>query len=514
MPTRYYPLCAILACMLFVSPVFGQDNLRTLSADPALHQDVLGIGAQIPSLERRSIRDAVLASVAGPDAQLLIMQLSKSWDAGAEDWQDETRLTYTRNSSGISTGYLAEEWDEGSGAWVPSLRQVSTLDANNRATESLTEAWDTEANGGLGDWAPLSRISRTWNDQGRVLVSTTEYWDDGSGAYFIYSRSTNTYDASGTRVDQTVFESGLFGPLEPRLRYTFEYDGAGRTTRRFHETYDSGSGTFQNYGDRRWTYDSNGEEVEDLELRWNPATSGWDESYRTSTSYVPNSAGPSMITATEERWNGAWEYVERNILEASPSLLAPTEVIDTDQDWDPLANGGLGDWVNVDQNVTSVENLRPVISTYRTWDVFLGAWVDEDRETVEYDGEGNVVSSLGEVWDGSAWLNSTLLLMTYDEFSSVAVENDVAVDGFHLDANYPNPFSTTTTISFSVPTPEHVTIDIFDMLGRRVRTVLDTPLASGEHKVTVDADDLPVGLYVYRLNGEHFRASRSMLLVR
>jgi hypothetical protein len=532
MAARYRWIVAILALLCLASPSNGQPATRTsghdLTAIPgSLHPLISISDPTVGNLADQALLESAWPAhqaAANPAAALLMQQLSRIWDplaaGGLGDWLDESRVTFTRNASGREIGLLIEDWHVASESWIPSYRQSTTLDSNGRAVERIDEQWDPDANGGQGGWAPALRVTFTWNDQNRIIVSMTEFWDEDSGDYIIYSRLTTTYDASGERVEQQVFESGLFGPLSPSLRYSFEYDEDGNTIRRLYESYNTLAGEFVNNEDLYYSYDSNGELIEELEFDWDAAANGgaggWVNYYRTTTVYFPNSGTPTQIVETEQSWDGggaAWVNVERNVLEGSPSLVEPTEIVDTDQDWDPSANGGLGDWLNVDRSITSVEDLRPVSFVAQEWNAAQGAWVNEDRETVEYDASGNAVSSLGEIWNGAAWENATLLLMTYEEFSTAIADEHIS-RGHRLESNYPNPFTESTTISFTVDAPEHVTLEVYDLLGRRVRTIIDADLPPGKHNATVAGGTLPAGLYVYRLNGRHFSESRSMLLVR
>lgn len=63
----------------------------------------------------------------------------------------------------------------------------------------------------------------------------------------------------------------------------------------------------------------------------------------------------------------------------------------------------------------------------------------------------------------------------------------------------PNPFSGTTTIRFVLADPRHVTLKVFDMLGREIVTLVNSLLPPGQHSVVFSAGDLPSGVYYYRL---------------
>ena len=87
-------------------------------------------------------------------------------------------------------------------------------------------------------------------------------------------------------------------------------------------------------------------------------------------------------------------------------------------------------------------------------------------------------------------------------------------DSYRLDQNFPNPFNPVTTITFSMPESSHVTLEIFDLQGRRVATLVDGQRSAGDHTVTFDAAQLSSGAYLYRLHAGEYVRSRQMMLVK
>jgi hypothetical protein len=84
---------------------------------------------------------------------------------------------------------------------------------------------------------------------------------------------------------------------------------------------------------------------------------------------------------------------------------------------------------------------------------------------------------------------------------------------FSLSPNYPNPFNSSTTIRYNLPTDSPVTIDIYDILGRKVQTLLDVKEQAGAHQVNWDAANLPSGAYFARLKaGEQTQSVKMMLM--
>jgi len=83
-----------------------------------------------------------------------------------------------------------------------------------------------------------------------------------------------------------------------------------------------------------------------------------------------------------------------------------------------------------------------------------------------------------------------------------------------LFPNYPNPFNPTTTISYSLPRNGFVQLNVHDLLGREVASLVNEEQAMGNYKVEFNASSLTSGIYFYRLQSGSFVESRKMVLLR
>jgi len=83
-----------------------------------------------------------------------------------------------------------------------------------------------------------------------------------------------------------------------------------------------------------------------------------------------------------------------------------------------------------------------------------------------------------------------------------------------LDQNYPNPFNPSTILPFTVPNADHVRLEVYDILGRRVAVLIDGFTPAGEHRIPFDASGLASGVYIYRMATADVSFSRKMLLLR
>ena len=96
-----------------------------------------------------------------------------------------------------------------------------------------------------------------------------------------------------------------------------------------------------------------------------------------------------------------------------------------------------------------------------------------------------------------------------------SITNAIAVaETFGLGQNYPNPFNPSTVISYSIPNDGHVTLKVYDDLGRVVATLVDQNQNVGSHSVTFDASHLASGIYFYRLVSGTYVSMKKMLLMK
>jgi flagellar hook assembly protein FlgD len=101
------------------------------------------------------------------------------------------------------------------------------------------------------------------------------------------------------------------------------------------------------------------------------------------------------------------------------------------------------------------------------------------------------------------------------QFSPTGVEEEIIGPPriFSLSQNYPNPFNTSTTIEYSLPEEAVVTIEIYDILGCKIETLVSGRQAAGSHAVVWEAEDVPSGVYFYRIEaGEYSQTQKCVLL--
>ena len=91
---------------------------------------------------------------------------------------------------------------------------------------------------------------------------------------------------------------------------------------------------------------------------------------------------------------------------------------------------------------------------------------------------------------------------------------DLPVTEYNLAQNYPNPFNPTTEIFYQIPQTGQVTLKIYDILGKEIKTLIDEPKNKGRYSVKFDASRLASGIYIYQLKVNDYMNSKKMILLK
>ena len=85
---------------------------------------------------------------------------------------------------------------------------------------------------------------------------------------------------------------------------------------------------------------------------------------------------------------------------------------------------------------------------------------------------------------------------------------------FSLDQNYPNPFNPATIIKYALQKRTRVKIIVYDITGKKIKTLIDKNQNAGKYSITFNAGDLASGIYIYTLKTNTFLQSRKMILIK
>ena len=94
------------------------------------------------------------------------------------------------------------------------------------------------------------------------------------------------------------------------------------------------------------------------------------------------------------------------------------------------------------------------------------------------------------------------------------LELEIISQHYSLNQNYPNPFNPSTRISYSIPSQSHISLKLYDVLGREVAILMNKEQPVGNYEVEFDASDLTSGVYFYRIQAGDFVETKKMVLMK
>jgi hypothetical protein len=110
---------------------------------------------------------------------------------------------------------------------------------------------------------------------------------------------------------------------------------------------------------------------------------------------------------------------------------------------------------------------------------------------------------------GYTWIGDTT-----DVYTAIDQRAERILTSYKLNQNYPNPFNLSTRIDYSIPRSDFVTLEVYNMLGQKVASLVNQYQNAGEYQITCDALDIPSGIYFYQIRSGSFNQTKKMLLLK
>ncbi len=204
-----------------------------------------------------------------------------------------------------------------------------------------------------------------------------------------------------------------------------------------------------------------------------------------------------------------------------------------------------GIWPRVVQNASEY-GLDGAVTRYRTWSearevlssggrismsvslplysghlMMLAGFTNDGRPIVHDPAKSNGYSYIFNKTDLSmSWFNKGGIAYTFYKADSVTTSLEEAptgtnlTHGFQLYQNYPNPFNASTNITFTITSQIHVSLKIYDVLGNEIETLLNEEKSPGTYKLNWHTNNIPSGIYFYKLQTGEYSELKKMILLK
>lgn len=296
-------------------------------------------------------------------------------------------------------------------------------------------------------------------------------------------------------------------------QYAYEYGSNNKVTSL---TYSIWYETNWNYYTQILTkYNEDNKIIEFTTLRWNGEN--WLPNSKSSNYYDENKELTEVVNYIyQDRWRESSRLVY-----TYDNTERITQTNDTiNQTIEQITQLWSGYWVDKEKTTTSYtikgKNSFPLESITKLWYISYWAdpyWVNDKLHSYTYDMNKCRTEDLHSRWDGDTWIWWERELYFY---SSVTEVDTYYEDNIPLGIlkNYPNPFNSGTTISYSIPQQGFVSIRIYSPSGKLIKTLINEIQPPGQYGIIFIPHNMPAGIYFYTLQNNNLILSNKMILIR
>lgn len=218
-----------------------------------------------------------------------------------------------------------------------------------------------------------------------------------------------------------------------------------------------------------------------------------------TSKFTPNAVAMKLPLTMGTSWTSEYQIL------TEPALPLPVTVVYKEESvvegWGTLVLPGLS------KPALMIRERTTTTST------FMGNTIVSVMESVQFTTKDGVSAGIYLDEQGN---------VTGADYSVTSAQPSTGVDGpdgglpetIALGANFPNPFNPQTTIPFELRQGGHARLEVFDLVGRRVATLVDGMLPAGAHTALFEASGLPTGAYLYRLTAEGTTQQRILTLLK
>jgi len=398
--------------------------------------------------------------------------LFQEWDGGA--WNDVAQILTFPDAQG-RVGTINFQNQQG-GIWVDTFVFLFSYNTNDAITAIEMKAWIE------GVFKSALKLDVAYDTNGFMTQNIMSAWI--AAVWQPLLQILYTRDERGNSIEELLQIAGVMGQWFDAERWEYEYDDRDNMTSALYQTQSMGKPS-----------------AESSSMAW--VNVSWDH----FTYEVNNLVEHVQQNFEDNTWVNAWkELFSYNTEDQEIAWLM--------QVWED------GDWVNSLQDSTyynAEENVERIIS--QTWQ--NNVWANLMQTLFTY-ASPMPTEMLVQIWQNNQWMNSERFLFDYNPADTPVAEDFLEGDALPTTfsmANYPNPFNPATTIRFVLVNSTDVSLSVYDINGRLVKSLIDGKRhAAGAHAVHWDGTNqsggqAASGVYLYRIDaGDVHHIQRCILM--
>ena len=419
--------------------------------------------------------------------KLLASEESQQWDGVG--WQTHNKWIYNYDnlmnlSEWIYQMYNSYESDKID--W--QQRKLYTYDKNGNLIIKQAQLWNTSQ-----EWYNVNRLYYKYDGNGHKILDSLEIWNDSLGIWKSSTKNIYSYDEKNNVIE--ILEKYLInGSYFNGSRWLYQFDQNNNLLEERSQGWDNTD--WITYHVRSYSYDKANNKISYILQDWDGLKLDYIIKYLYS--YDENNNNTEFIG--QDWQDSVWiNNYKKDYLYDQNNLLIKTSNFYWNIDQWYLSSR---DFYSYDEK----GNKTLALEQSRRDTTFINSY----RYIFTYDLDNNLVSQVQQLWDGTNWVNN---LRNYSIYIPKFGNNDFT-NNFWLFDNYPNPFNSSTTIRFFIPWEELVTITIYDILGQKVRTLVNENKIAGVYETTWNANNMSSGIYIYQLKAGDYIESKKMILLK
>ena len=361
----------------------------------------------------------------------------------------------------------------------------------------------------------------------------------GTGLKFLFRFNENNKMTEWLILDN--FGSGWYNSIKNNLFYDNQnnliteinlgwYINDWDSLYRINYSYEMGmlsQSVFQDYNNNSWenssrstyVYDQNQNLSSTLTEIW--VNNDWQNKWLTTNYYSLQNKKDSILFLT---WvNNDWQNDKKTIYYYSENQIDIDSIVV--RSWNGTS------WINyLKREVVNDANHNQIEQIDKIWNA--DGWLNSIRRLFIYNEFNFIENIFCEIWYNDQWIAGdgdiffqnpsgfTVGFLTnkvsayYSNIVSVTENENEGISDYYLSQNYPNPFNPSTLIEYKIPGSGFVEIKVYDVLGKEIATLADGYKSKGIYKVRFKANNLPGGVYIYRMRAGNFSETKKMILIR